>query len=80
MKQVTNRIKNKKSKKNSGHKEQSKHPLFGTSKLEKDFAEQFLDKLSIKYVYQMEAKDIKRWFDFYLPEHNLIIEVDGGYW
>ena len=31
-------------------------------------------------VYQFEAKDIGRWFDFYLPEHNLIIEIDGGYW
>ena len=55
-------------------------PLFGTSKLEEDFARDFLDKLEVKYIYQFEARDIGRWFDFYLPEHNLIIEIDGGYW
>lgn len=54
-------------------------PKFGTSKLEVDFAKNFLDKLGVKYVWQFEAKSIKRFFDYYLPEHNLIIEVDGGY-
>ena len=56
------------------------HPKFGTSKLEEDFAKEFLDKLGVKYVYQFEAKDIGRFYDFYLPSHNLIIEVDGGYY
>ena len=56
------------------------HPKFGTSKLEQDFAEQFLDKLGVEYVWQFEAKDIGRFYDFYLPKHNLIIEVDGGYY
>ena len=56
------------------------HPKFGTSKLEQDFAEQFLDKLGVKYIWQFEAKDIGRFYDFYLPAHNLIIEVDGGYY
>lgn len=37
---------------------------YGTSKLEYDFAHDFLDKLGLKYVYQYEAKQIKRWFDF----------------
>lgn len=37
---------------------------YGTSKLELDFARDFLDKLGLKYVYQYEAKDIKRFFDF----------------
>lgn len=53
---------------------------YGTSKLEEDFAKSFLDKLGVKYVYQFEAKDIGRFYDFYLPSHNLIIEVDGGYY
>ena len=53
------------------------HPKYGTSKLEDDFAKQFLDKLGIEYVYQFEAKDIGRFFDFYLPKSNLIIEIDG---
>lgn len=56
------------------------HPKFGTSKLEDDFASGFLDKLKVKYIRQFEAKDIKRFYDFYLPETNLIIEVDGGYY
>ena len=77
MKQVTKR--NKTVKKKVVTKKQRKHPLFGTSKLEEDFARDFLDKLGLKYVYQFET-DIGRWFDFYLPEHNLLIEVDGGYW
>ena len=57
-----------------------KHPQYGTSKLEEDFARDFLDKLGVNYQYQLEAKDIGRWFDFYLQEHNLIIEIQGSYW
>ena len=56
------------------------HPKYGTSKLEEDFARDFLDKLGVKYIYQFEAKDIGRFYDFYLPKHNLIIEVDGSYY
>ena len=85
MKQPINKnrglLKKKKTiKKKIATKKQRKHPLFGTSKLEEDFARDFLDKLEVKYIYQFEARDIGRWFDFYLPEHNLIIEIDGGYW
>jgi very-short-patch-repair endonuclease len=57
-----------------------KHPQYGTSKLEEDFAHNFLDKLGVKYTYQFEAKDIGRFFDFYLQDENLIIEVDGDFW
>lgn len=56
------------------------HPKYGTSKLEDDFAKEFLDKLGVKYIYQFEAKDIGRFFDFYLPDSNLIIEIDGDFW
>lgn len=80
MKQVVNRKNSIKNKEKSSRKSQKKHPLFGTSKLESDFAEQFLDKLGIEYIWQFPAEDIKRWFDFYLPKQNLIIEIDGGYW
>ena len=55
------------------------HPKYGTSKLEEDFAKDFLDKLGVEYTYQFEAKDIGRFFDFYLPGHNLILEIDGSY-
>ena len=37
---------------------------YGTSKLEKDFAHEFLDKYGIKYIYEYEAKDIGRFYDF----------------
>lgn len=61
-------------------KGKKKHPQYGTSKLEADFAQQFLDKLKVNYIYQFEAKDIGRFYDFYLPNENLLIEIDGDYW
>ena len=68
-------------KKKSSNQRQTKrnHPLFGTSKLEEDFARDFLDKLGLEYTYQFEAKDIGRWYDFYLPHHRVLIEIDGSY-
>ena len=55
------------------------HPKYGTSKLEKKFAKEFLEKLGVKYEEQFEAKDIKRYFDFKL-DGRILIEVDGSYW
>jgi very-short-patch-repair endonuclease len=71
-------IKPKKTVKNTLGKK--KHPQYGTSKLEDDFANDFLKKLGVEYQYQFEAKDIGRFFDFYLPKSNLIIEIDGDFW
>jgi hypothetical protein len=61
---------------------------FGTSKLEEKFAHQFLDKLGVKYVYQYEATNIGRYFDFRIyheyeggAKHmGPIIEIQGTYW
>lgn len=39
---------------------------YGTSKLEIDFARDFLDKMNLTYIYEYEAKDIKRFYDFAL--------------
>jgi very-short-patch-repair endonuclease len=50
-----------------------------TSKLEKTFAN-ILDLLDIKYQQFFYAKDIKSFYDFYLPDYNIIIEVDGDFW
>jgi DNA mismatch endonuclease Vsr len=50
-----------------------------TSKLEKTFAN-ILDLLDIKYKTFFYAKDIKAFYDFYIPEYNTIIEVDGDFW
>jgi very-short-patch-repair endonuclease len=90
MKQVTKQrgasINKNKSKKRTALKPKTtkkavrSHPKYGTSKLEEDFARDFLDKLGVKYIYQFEAKDIGRFYDFYLPEHNLIVECDGSWY
>lgn len=42
------------------------HKKYGTSKLEADFARDFLDKMGLVYIYQFEAKEIKRFYDFAL--------------
>jgi hypothetical protein len=50
-----------------------------TSKLEKTFAN-ILDLLNIDYQQYFYAKEIKAFYDFYIPETNIIIEVDGDFW
>lgn len=50
-----------------------------TSKLEKTFAN-ILDLLDIKYQQFFYAKNIKAFYDFYLPDYNIIVEVDGDFW
>ena len=57
-----------------------KHPEYGTSKLETKFAKEFLDKLGVKYETQFKAESIGRYYDFYIPSANLIIEIDGDYY
>ena len=69
----------KKRKPNNNRKQIKKHPLYGTSKLEEDFARDFLEKLNVEYVYQYEAKDIGRFYDFFLPKQRVLIEIDGSY-
>lgn len=56
-----------------------KHPEYGTSKLEDRFAKDFLDKLNIVYQTQFKAESIGRYYDFYCPASNTIIEIDGDY-
>lgn len=43
---------------------------YGTSKLERDFAKEFLDRFGLVYIYQYEAKDIKRFFDFAVTAYD----------
>jgi hypothetical protein len=50
-----------------------------SSKLEKTFAN-ILDLLNIDYQQHFYAKEIKAFYDFYIPETNIIIEVDGDFW
>lgn len=58
---------------------EKKHPEYGTSKLEERFAKNFLDKLGYEYETQFKAESIGRYYDFYLPNANLLIEIDGDY-
>ena len=54
---------------------------YGTSKLERDFSKNFLDKLGLVYIYQYEAKAIKRFYDFAVTcvtEKDYIMEVKDG--
>ena len=76
---VKKNIKNTKKKRKISSSKR-RHKEYGTSKLEEKFAKEFLDKLGIKYVYQYKAESIGRYYDFYLPEVNLILEIDGDYW
>ena len=93
MKQVTKQrgasINKNKSKKRTALKPKmtKKAVRIGTSKLEEDFARDFLDKLGVKYIYQFEARDIGRFYDFAILLNNemttgsiLLIEIDGGYY
>lgn len=73
-----NKIKKPKVHKPKGKRQHKQE--YGTSKLEEKFAKEFLDKLGVKYVYQYKAESIGRYFDFYLPEVRLLIEVDGDYY
>lgn len=89
MKQVINKNRSKNNsntrrKKLTPKKKGGWHPKFGTSKLEEEFAENFLDKLGIEYIWQYEAKEIGRFYDFMCftkESHSpVLLEIDGGYW
>lgn len=62
------------------YKEKRNHPEYGTSKLEQRFAKDFLDKIGVRYVYQFKMESIGRYADFYLPDENVCIEIDGDYY
>lgn len=72
------KINNKKAKNynNSHHHKQE----YGTSKLEDKFAKEFLDKLGVNYIRQFKAESIERYYDFYLVDSHILIEIDGDYW
>lgn len=51
-----------------------------TSKLETYFINQYLVPNGVSYIRNFYAKDIKSFYDFYIPSLNVIIETDGDYW
>lgn len=50
-----------------------------SSNLEKEFSK-ILDSLSIEYIDQFYAREIKALYDFKIKGKNILIEVDGDYW
>jgi very-short-patch-repair endonuclease len=65
---------------NSAIKRILKDPkTYHTSKLEEKF-KKVLEKLGIKYQHFFFASKINKIFDFYIPEHNILIEVDGNFY
>lgn len=63
---IKNKTENKQKKavKTSSRRQNNHKQKYGTSKLEADFAREFLNKLGVNYIYEYEAKDIKRFYDF----------------
>lgn len=54
----------------NSHRQKKRKQKYGTSKLEADFAREFLDKLGVQYIYEYEAKDIGRFFDFAITVYD----------
>jgi very-short-patch-repair endonuclease len=52
---------------------------YHTSELEEKF-KILLDVLDINYKHFFFASQIKKIFDFYLPDYGILIEIDGDFW
>ena len=79
------RVKNKATKKPynpyKSHGKKKTNQKYGTSKLERDFARDFLEKNGIKFIYEYCASDINRYYDFAItayPEVDYEMEVKDG--
>ena len=60
----------------------SKQPKQKGTKPELAFAK-LLEKSNIEYKFQYPLqwkRGWKKWYDFYIPKYNMLIEVDGTYW
>jgi len=60
----------------------SKEPKKKGTRPEKELTE-LLQKYDIEFEFQKWVpwkKGWKKWYDFYIPNQNLLIEVDGTYW
>jgi very-short-patch-repair endonuclease len=49
------------------------------SYLEIDF-ENIFEELNITFSHSFYVPSIKKIYDFYLPDHNILIEIDGDFW
>lgn len=81
IKGVKPKIKKNTHKKSCSQVNMKNNKKYGTSKLERDFAKNFLDKNGIVYIYEYEAKDIQRYYDFAITAYSEIdyeMEVKDG--
>lgn len=54
-----------------------KQKYIKTSKVERKFG-RLLTKYNIKYKKQYKLNN--KFYDYYLPEYHLLVEIDGNYW
>lgn len=54
-------------------------PLLGPTKIEIEF-EEFLKELGVKYIKNCRSIITPKELDYFLPDHNIAIELDGLYW
>jgi len=74
-------VKKKTSQKRSNPRAKKRTKEYGTSKLEADFARDFLDANGLKYIYQYKAESIGRFYDFAVTADTdypyRMVEKDG---
>lgn len=68
----------KKSKKIKNKRDYPTNNNIKSSKLEVFFREHILETLNVDY--QQQKKVSTKYYDFYIPKYNLLIEVDGDYY
>lgn len=59
-----------------------KGPKHSKTRPELEF-KKLLQENSVNFVFQKDVqwkRGWKKWYDFYIPEHNMLIEIDGIYW
>ena len=65
---------------NKLHERIEKSAFTISSNLEKDFIEKYIKPYNKGYKTQYYLPDIKQFCDIFIPELNLIIEINGSYW
>ncbi len=81
MKQPVNKNKNiKRANIISGKRNINNNENIKSSKLEDFFINNYLNKLNLKFIRQFKAESIGRFYDFFLPDKRVLIEIDGCYY
>lgn len=62
--------------KEKSYETRKNHKTFNSSKIEQDF-KKYLENKNIKYIHQYKSKLYPYYCDFYLPDYDLYIEIQG---